>query len=140
MNAAYTNGSFPNLKALIAIVLILIFSIALKKCAAQTIVDDGVLRYLLGESQKSSYLQKDIKLADSTILEQSSIILYKDSIISNQKESFLILRSENEICTFELNSASAENKRLSKKVTFFKFTTYLVGAIGTIFSTYLIIK
>jgi hypothetical protein len=71
-----------------------------------------------------------LKLKDSVIVAQKSIIVEKDSLISNRNEAIGIHKYENDVCNIELKSSQKENKKLSKKVTFFKFTTISVAIIG----------
>lgn len=119
--------------------LLLIFLTALKKCAAQTIIDDDVLKYLLGRSAKAYYMEKDIKLCDSTLYYQQSIVALKDSIILGQSESFRMSQFENELCNVELKSSQNEKKKLHKKISFFKFTTISTAIIGSISTLYFLI-
>ena len=110
-----------------------------KSCAAQVIVDEGVLKYLFSQSAKAYHLDKEIKLCDSVNYYQNQTLSYKDSIISNQGESIDIRNSQIEILDIELSTANAENKKLTHKATFFKFTAILVGILGSISTTYFII-
>lgn len=114
----------------------LLLLIASKKCAAQIPVDKDVLNYLFQQSAKAYYLDKDIKLCDSTIYYQQSIVKLKDSIILGQSHGILIEKSHNEMCNIELITANAENKKANRKVKFFKFTSISVAILGLTTTVY----
>jgi hypothetical protein len=111
-----------------------------KKCAAQIPVDKDVLNYLFSQSAKAYYLDKDVKLCDSINAYQKETLTSKDSIIIGQSERLTIEKSKNEICDLQLITANAENKKLSKKVTLFKFSTISACIGGFTSSLYLLFR
>lgn len=114
----------------------LLLLIVSKKCAAQIPVDKDVLNYLFSQSAKAYYLDKDVKLCDSINAYQKEILTSKDSIIMGQSELINIRNSQNAICDLQLITANAENKKLSKKVSLFKFSTISVTILGSITTLY----
>lgn len=113
---------------------------ASKKCAAQVPVDKDVLNYLFSQSAKAYYLDKDVRLCDSINAYQKEILTSKDSIIIGQSERIAICVSKNEITNLELKSSQSENKKLSKKVTLFKFSTIAVCVAGFTSTLYFLFR
>lgn len=132
MSATYTNSNSPRFNFLLATVATFMLLIAFGKCAAQIPVDKDVLNYLFSQSAKAYYLDKDIKLCDSINAYQKEILTSKDSIILGQSELINIRNSQNAICDMQLKSSQSENKKLSKKVSIFKFTTISVGIVSIV--------
>ena len=139
MSATNMNLNSPKLTTLLMILVLMLTLILCKKCVAQTVpVDKEVLNYLFSQNAKAFYLEKDVKLCDSIVDHQQSIVKSKDSLISNRNEAIRISQFENDLCNIDLNLHIKECKKANRKVKFFKLTTITSIVIGAISSTYLL--
>ena len=139
MNATSMNSNSPKSATWLAILLLICILILYKRCAAQSVqVDKDVLNYLFNQNAKTFYLERDVKMCDSIVYYQQSIVKSKDSLILNRNEAFRISQYENDLCNIDLNLHIKECKKANRKVKFFKLTTVAAIVIGAISCTYLL--
>jgi len=107
------------------------------KCVAQCDTNSictkkEVLKYLYIQAEKANYLAKDTVNFQLLIRSNSTIIEYKDSLISNRNEALRQCENANEINEIQITSLEKSNKTLTRKASVFKFTTISVAILGSI--------